>query len=154
MARSAADLAIELDVLAGPDEWSDGIGYRLALPPARHERLNDFRVLLIDTHPLFPTAKSVGAALESLSDRLAKQGCRVSPESRNLPNLALTTRIYAELLLAFYGVDLSAEDGERFEAAVKSLSPQDQSLAASRLWGIVMSHPDWVRATGIRGALR
>ena len=35
MARSAADLALELDVLAGPDEMCGGIGYRLALPPSR-----------------------------------------------------------------------------------------------------------------------
>jgi Asp-tRNA(Asn)/Glu-tRNA(Gln) amidotransferase A subunit family amidase len=51
MARGAADLALELEVVAGPDEWADGIGYKLALPPPRHERLADFRVLVIDTHP-------------------------------------------------------------------------------------------------------
>ena len=28
MARSAADLALELEVLAGPDELSEGIGYK------------------------------------------------------------------------------------------------------------------------------
>jgi len=33
MARSAADLALELEVLAGPDELSEGIGYKLSLPP-------------------------------------------------------------------------------------------------------------------------
>ena len=32
MARSAADLALELGVLAGPDELWDGIGYKLVLP--------------------------------------------------------------------------------------------------------------------------
>jgi amidase len=36
MARCAGDLALALDVLAGPDPWSEGIGYRLALPPPRH----------------------------------------------------------------------------------------------------------------------
>ena len=35
MARSAADLALELSVVAGPDELMDGIGYKLALPPPR-----------------------------------------------------------------------------------------------------------------------
>jgi amidase len=34
MARGAADLALELQVLAGPDELWDGIGYKLELPPA------------------------------------------------------------------------------------------------------------------------
>jgi amidase len=33
MARCAGDLTLALDVLAGPDPWSEGIGYRLALPP-------------------------------------------------------------------------------------------------------------------------
>jgi amidase len=35
MARSASDLALALDVLAGPDETRGGIGYRLALPATR-----------------------------------------------------------------------------------------------------------------------
>jgi amidase len=36
LTRTAADLALALDVVAGPDEESEGIGYRLVLPPARH----------------------------------------------------------------------------------------------------------------------
>jgi amidase len=42
LARSAADLALELSVAAGPDELTEGIGYTLALPPPRHDRLADF----------------------------------------------------------------------------------------------------------------
>ena len=80
MARSAADLALELAVLAGPDELCEGIGYRLALPPPRHDRLADFRVLVIDTHPLCPTAASISAALDGLAERLAKAGCTVLRE--------------------------------------------------------------------------
>jgi amidase len=38
MARSAADLSLAFDVLAGPDE-PDAIAYRLALPPPRHADL-------------------------------------------------------------------------------------------------------------------
>ena len=47
MARSAADLASALDVLAGPDEMRAGVGYRLALPAPRHADLKGFRVLVI-----------------------------------------------------------------------------------------------------------
>ena len=43
MARSASDIALELDILAGPDELRDAVAYRLALPPPRHEALKDFR---------------------------------------------------------------------------------------------------------------
>ncbi|HEV7383457.1 MAG TPA: amidase family protein, partial [Phenylobacterium sp.] len=51
LARTAADLGLALDVLAGPDE-DEATGYRLALPPPRHARLADYRVLLVDDHPL------------------------------------------------------------------------------------------------------
>src|SRR5437016_6703981 len=110
MARSAADLALELEVLAGPDEMAEGIGYKLALPPPRHERLADFRVLVIDTHPLCPTAASIKTALNGLADRLGKTGCTILRESSKLPDLARTTRVYVELLSAVYSLDLSPED--------------------------------------------
>ena len=47
LARTAADLTLALDVLAGPDT-ADAVGYRLALPPARHAKLSDYRVLVLD----------------------------------------------------------------------------------------------------------
>jgi amidase len=113
MARSAADLAFELNVLAGPDELMEGVGYKLALPPPRHERLADFRVLVIDAHPLLPTATSIIAALDGLADRLAKAGCQVVRQSPKLPDLALTSRIYRELRSAFFSADLAPEVRER-----------------------------------------
>jgi amidase len=154
MTRSAADLALELEVLAGPDELSDGIGYKLALPPPRHEKLQDFRVLVIDTHPLCPTASSIAAALNDLTERLAKLGVLVVRESPKLPDLAQTTRIYSELLAAFFTADLLPEMRERVAAAAKSLSADDQSLEAANLRGLTMDHAEWVRKSRIRSGLR
>jgi len=154
LARSAADLALELGVVAGPDELMEGVGYKLALPPPRHEKLADFRVLVIDNHPLCPTAASVAAALNGLAERLAKLGSHVVRQSPKLPDLAQTSRVYRELLAAFYSADLSPEDRERIEAAAKSLSPDDQSFASSQLRGLTMSHAEWVRKSRIRGGLR
>ena len=57
MARSAADLSLLLDVIAGPDPLDAGVGYRLALPPPRHTALKDFRVLVIDSDPVLPADK-------------------------------------------------------------------------------------------------
>jgi amidase len=131
MARSAADLALELAVVAGPDELVEGIGYKLALPPPRHDKLPDFRVLVIDAHPLCPTAKSIMTALDGLADRLAKLGCQVLRESPKMPDLAQTARIYSELLAAFRSADLSPEARERIAAAAKSFSLEDQSLGAA-----------------------
>src|SRR4029078_580427 len=53
MARTASDLALALEVLAGPDE-NQAAAYRLSLPPARHADLRSYRLPVIDTHPLLP----------------------------------------------------------------------------------------------------
>ena len=86
MARSAADLALELQVIAGPDEVPQGVGYKLALPPARHQDLPGFRVLVVDTHPLCPTAASMRGAFEQLADRLSRAGAKVARAGQLFPD--------------------------------------------------------------------
>jgi amidase len=154
MARSAADLAAELSVIAGPDELMEGVGYKLALPPPRREKLADYRVLVIDQHPLCPTASGVRAALNDLADRLSKTGCTVLRESPKLPDLALTSRVYRGLLSAFFTADLPADVRARFEAAASALPADDQSLAAWGLRGVTISHAEWIRQSRIRGGVR
>src|SRR4029077_16034497 len=77
MARSAADLSLLLDAIAGPDPLEAGKGYKLALPPSRHDELKNFRVLLIDTDPLMPTDRVVRGTLEALATNLAKAGVKI-----------------------------------------------------------------------------
>ena len=148
MARSAVDLALELDVIAGPDEMWEGISYKLA---PRHEKLADYRALVIDKNPLVLTADNVRGAIDRLADRLAKAGCKVSRENPKEPDLARTIRNYGELLLAFYSFDLSPV---RAEAVARNLSPEDQSLCAYRVRGVTISHPEWLRASQLRAELR
>jgi len=151
MARSAADLALQLDVLAGPDEWAEGVGYRLSLPPPRHDRLADFRILVIGEHPLCPTAASVIGAVDDLAERLGKRGCTILRSSAAMPDLEDTTRLYVELLAAaFIGPDLPPEVRQRLAAEAAALSTDDDSLRACRLCGILMPHNDWVMATRTR----
>ena len=154
MARSAGDLSVALDVVAGPDEQANAIAYRLALPPPRHEDLKSFRVLVIDTHPLIPTASTVRAALERLTERLNKAGARIARASPLLPDLADAARIYTRLLssflAAFWPIDLYG----RVETAAKALPPDDDSLAAWRARGSVLSHRDWIATDGARARLR
>jgi amidase len=147
-------LALELAVVAGPDELMDGIGYKLALPAPRHDKLAEFRVLVIDRHPLCPTAASISAALDGLVDRLAKLGCTVLRTSPKMPDLASTTRNYVELLAAFFSADLSPDDRLRVEAAAQALSPDDLSISAARLRGVTMSHAAWTKTGWIRSTLR
>jgi amidase len=110
MARSAADLSLLLDVIAGPDPIEAGKAYRLALPPPRHSELKDFRVLLVDTDPVMPTSSSVRAAIGKLAANLASAGARIERHSPLLPDFAASTRLYMRMLMSFLAASLSHRD--------------------------------------------
>lgn len=154
MARSAADLALLLDVIAGTDPIFDGIAYQLDLPAARHTALKDFRVLLLDTHPLLPTGAAVHSALQTLADGLTKAGASVTRSSPLLPDLAETSRVYMRMLLSFLAAGFPPDLYAGAQAMAAGLSATDDSLAAERLRGIVLSHRDWVAADSRRTGLR
>jgi len=97
LARTAADLDLALSILAGP-EGEVAVGYRLALPPARCQRLADFRVLVVDAHPACATDAEVAGILHRLADHLAAAGAKVTHASPRLPDLAAAHKAYVRLL--------------------------------------------------------
>jgi amidase len=97
LARSAADLQLALDVLAGPDEL-EATGYRLDLPAPRHERLADYRVLVVDQRPDIATDGEIRGALGALADKLEALGASVERGVEHLPDLGAARPVYMGLL--------------------------------------------------------
>ncbi|MEO8115251.1 MAG: amidase family protein, partial [Phenylobacterium sp.] len=97
LARTALDLDLALGVLAGPDA-GEAVGYRLALPPARHNRLADYRVLVIDSHPAAAVDDEIRQALDGLAARLEGLGAAVSRQSELTPDLGQLHATYLGML--------------------------------------------------------
>jgi amidase len=154
MARSAADLSLLLDVVAGPDPLEAGVGYRLALPPPRHTELGNFRVLVIDSDPILPANKEIRGAIDRLAGDLAKSGAQVARESPLWPDFAGSSRLYMRMLMSFLGAFSAPEIITAAQADVAKLTPDNKSLAAERLRGTLLSHRAWVLDDGARGRLR
>jgi amidase len=131
-----------------------GRGYRLALPASRHTDLKAFRILVLDTHPLMPTASSVRAAIEGLATQLARSGAKLARDSVLLPDLIHSSRLYVRLLMSFLGAVFPPEVYEGLKLEAANLKPDDLSLAAEQLRGAVLSHRDWVYCDGMRAGLR
>jgi amidase len=154
MARCAADLSLLLDVIAGPDPLDAGVGYRLALPPPRHDSLKGFRVLIIESHPLLPPNKEIRAAIETLASNLAKAGVTIARESALLPDFAESSRLYMRRLMSFLGTFFQPEVIAGAKTAAEQLSSDDKSLTAERLRGMTQSHSGWVIDDAQRARLR
>ena len=154
MARSAADLRTLFDIMAGPDEIDTGIAYRLDLPPARHDELPGWRVLVLDTHPLVPTEAGIRGAMETLAGRLAAAGARIERTSEHLPDLAEAAGLYMKLLVSFMGAFWPPEVYGRLGKLAASLPADDTSIAAQYARSAVLSHRDWVIADNGRNRMR
>ncbi len=75
-ARSAADVRLALDVIKGPDVGMD-VAWRVDPPPARHERLKEFRVAVLPPLDWLPVEPDIVRALDGLAEKLAGLGCQV-----------------------------------------------------------------------------
>jgi amidase len=146
MARTARDLTLLLEVIAGPDPLTFGVAYDLTLPPARRQRLSDFRVLVLDEHPLVATGTAVRAGIDRVAAALANGGARVERHSPLLPDLTEAAAVYARLLLSNFGARIPAESYERLRDRAAGLSADEKGLSADRLRGMVLSHRDWIEA--------
>lgn len=157
MARTAEDLRLALDVLAGPDTLG-AAGWKLDLPPPRAETLAEYRVGVWLDDPLCPVDKAVRDALEATVDALRPHA--------ELVDVALPFALedvvprYVELLLGVVGGDMPAP----LRALTRLLLPHYALTGALGLRsdlvsrhvarGMHQSHADWNRANESRNRLR
>jgi amidase len=141
LARSAEDLELALDVAAGPDVGED-VGWKLTIPPARRERLAEFRVAVLPRVDWVPTDAETLAALDDLAQRLGRLGCQiktVQPEALGDHRRHYT--LYFNLLSAVTTSRLPAEARRR---QLEVLRSRDDEWAAAQCVGIEGAAPDYI----------
>ncbi len=97
MANHPADLELAMDVLAGPDD-GEAVGYRLAMPPSRHQRIGDYRALVLTRIAHATTDSEVQAGVERIAAVMTRAGAKVMREHALLPDLPGAYRAYEVLL--------------------------------------------------------
>lgn len=117
LARHPADLALALDVLLG---LHDGGGTD-PLPPARHARLEDFRVgLWLDAYPLDDGYR---AALLDFADDLRRAGVQVDAAARPAIDPAESRDVYLETLFGVIGSRMGADALASFAQQARAAGP-------------------------------
>lgn len=154
MARSAVDCALLLDVIAGPDPIDMGVAYSLNLPPPRHKALRDYRVIVLDTHPMIPSSGIVRHAIETLAAQLENAGVVVTRDAALLPDLTEATRLYMRMLMSFLGASMPSDVHADVRNMLSTADAASNDLGMERMRGIVSSHAEWVTANAARTRLR
>ena len=143
LARSAADLQLALDVLAGPDA-NDAAGYRLDLAAPRHAGIDGSRVLLLESHPSARCDGTLRDALHRLAGDLVREGASVARTSDLLPDLAAAHRVYLGMLGTI--TTRGAPGPREVISAHAWFTLLDQRARIRRQWQALFQHYDVVLA--------
>lgn len=153
LGRTAEDLALALDVLAGPGE-ADGAAWRLALPPPRASALGDYRVAVWLEDRACPVQSAVGDALSDAVDALAGTGAALNARLRPDFTLAEAHRTYQRLLYGATTAGLANRIYGTLLAKAQELGPEDDGRDARYLRDGTARHRDWLAADEERSRFR
>jgi amidase len=152
LARTAADLELALDAIASPNDL-DAKGQVWRLPPARRQKLADFRVALWADAKHYPTDPAYLAAIHAFADDLRRLGAKVT-EARPVIDPDESNELYVAALFGMWGGGLPDAVFDGYVAAARGLDPHDKSWAARIGRAAAQSLRDWTRRLDRREHLR
>jgi amidase len=147
MARSAEDLGIALEIMAGADMHQ--AGWQLKLPKPRVKSLKELRVAILPDHEICPVEAQISQSLLALGKHLADAGAKVSFTAR--PDLD-PAQAHENYLLLLHAA-LSTRMPEATLAALRGIAnaaPQNHAPNIVAARGAVMDHLHWLRANEYR----
>lgn len=152
LARSARDLELALDVIAGPRVDEDK-GWRLHLPLPRHKSLAGYRVAVLPPIEWVPVEDEIMTALDDLATRIGRAGAQVKvaqPEA--LGDMRDYCRVYVSILSALGSAGRPEADRRREAEEMRRDSKDLMSLTLAD--GLEASASDYLIWFGHREGYR
>lgn len=139
LARSAFDLELLFDLLAGPDAGEDA-AWTLRLPPARHDALRDFRVAVMPRLSITPLAADVAEKVDELAAFLSASGARVETA---MPGFDLD-QYHQDYIRLLQAVVTQAQPREERHARAAELRASGDPVRIAMGEGLVIDYPEFV----------
>jgi amidase len=149
LARSAQDLNVALDIMAGHDP-DDGGYLKLALPKCEKTSLRQFRVAVKLKDAASDVDTEYADQLQALIDKLAKAGAKVKEAEPDIDTARLHD-LYIRLLRAATSARMPDADIEDWKQEQAS-DPND--YLAKSMDGVTMSHRRWLQLDNERQQMR
>ncbi len=143
LARSAEDLLLELEIVAGPDSL-ESVAYRWSLPAPRKTKLGEYRIGYVVDDPFCPVDPAVKDVLSNAIESLRKSGAQLTEGWPAGVDPKKQFENYFWLLAAFFSESLP-------DAAFKGMQ-QAATAGAGDPWvkGTTSLHREWLRQSGQR----
>lgn len=153
LARTAADLTLAMDILAGPSRF-EGSQYKLSLPSDSRERLADFKVALMLGDDASPVDAEYLAALSGFADKLETAGATVVRDKLPDINSEAHFSLYLNLLGAAMSFGMTDADVAAMWSIYDGAGADVLRVGKNRMAGIETNHRDWLAADNDRRIAR
>ncbi|MEQ9333445.1 amidase [Thalassobaculum sp.] len=153
LARSAADLEVALDAMAGADGL-DADCWRLEMPEDARSDPREFRVAVMLTDRNCAQDDTLTSKLQDTVDALARLGVTVSDTARPDFDTTESHRLYIQLLRAATSARLGDADLEQQRRIAAEAAPEDHGYVPMVARAVTQGHRDWLRAHERRTHLR
>jgi amidase len=153
LARSADDLAVALEVLAGA-EGLEAPGWRLALPAPPKRALKDYKVAVMLTSPCCAQDDELTEQWQQAVEGLARAGVHVDDTARPAVDLQRAHHFFLLLLRAATGTGISDQQFARHLASAAQRAAEDRSYRAYVDRAGTLSHRAWWQLHNEREQMR
>ncbi|MEM7099681.1 MAG: amidase [Pseudomonadota bacterium] len=152
MARSAEDLALSMNVVAGPGP-SQRRGWQINLPRPQQRDLRDFRVAILTNHEFAPVSSEMSDRVQKVGDTLAGLGVKVSDQALPAIDFEKSFDIYSTLLWGVMAQGLTEEEKQANRELATQLG-NERSIAGDVVRYSVQEHGQYLAASNERYHLR
>jgi amidase len=142
LARSADDLLIALEAVAGPDTAETELAIELPAPRVKH--LKGLRVAVWAEDAASPTDPEITAALLDLAAHLEKEGATVSTTARPAIDPRTAYHVFLKLLTAALSSRADRATLDRIAARAATYAADDESTVAVLARGADIRHGEWL----------
>ncbi|MEH6417108.1 amidase [Pseudomonas sp. CGJS7] len=143
MGRSAEDLQLALDAVAGADRFRSP-AWKLTLPPAKTQRLRGLRVAIWPRQDFVATGVEISDRVQQVGQALARAGAIVSDSARPDFSPAQSHNTYLNLLASAGLVNLPDDYYSAARSAAAQFDADDESPLAVLMRARVLDHRSWL----------
>lgn len=153
IARSAQDLSLAFDILAGPSRYDASL-WQPALPADTRRSLSDFKVALMPGDPASPIDTGYLDALIGFADQLENAGATVI--RNHLPEIDSEAHftLYLKLLGAALAMRMSDAEAAAAVAPYTDAPDDVKRIGGTRMSGTQLSHRAWLELDNQRRIAR
>ena len=153
LARSAEDLVLAMEVVAGADVLNKP-GWQLKLPRPRASSLGDLRVAVWPTEDISPADRVIVDRVQEITDMLANAGAKVSDTARPAFSPRDAHYAYTDLLFSPISSGLTDEMFEQNKKEAAGFRSDDISAETIKARAATMDHRTWLKHDEIRTQIR